>query len=167
MFMSKILYSQSTQQTFGYPRSDNEPIVGLDPDFLVLTQVETTPPEITESQSLSSSYEVDLDSLEYVQQWTVVDNPLQPDWDGFNGAMLQDVAFNQTTGAVMGVAPSVALALPAALAQVSTNGVNAFGLVFNAFCAAGSVSVVQRSEWASIAETYSLPADFVNIVRGT
>lgn len=80
--MSKLLYSQSTQQTFGYPRGDDEPVIGLDPDFLVLTRVETDPPEITENQSLSSIFVVDIPSLEYRQQWTVVDNPSVPNWDG-------------------------------------------------------------------------------------
>jgi hypothetical protein len=88
------------------------------------------------------------------------------DWDGFNAAILSDTAFNQKTGAVMGVAPAVAIALPAALAQVSTNGVAAFGLVFNAFCTAGQVSSGQRATWATLAEGFNLPIEFVDVVRG-
>jgi hypothetical protein len=42
--MAKLLYSQTTQQTYPYPRNDDAPIIGLDPDFLILERVETTPP---------------------------------------------------------------------------------------------------------------------------
>lgn len=84
----KLLYSQSTATTKPYPRKDGAEIVGLDDDYLVLTKVETTPPATTENQTLSSSYVVDVNALEYRQQWTVIDNPVVPNWDGFYDALL-------------------------------------------------------------------------------
>lgn len=92
--------------------------------------------------------------------------PPAPDWDGFNAAMLSNTEFNQITGVVLNLAPTVALGIPAALAQVSTNGVTAFGLVFNAFCQIGNVSISQRETWATIAGSFNLPVEFVSVVRG-
>ena len=89
-----------------------------------------------------------------------------PNWDGFNAAMLSNTEFNQITGVVLSLAPTVALGIPAALAQVSTNGVTAFGLVFNAFCQIGDVSSEQRGIWANIAESFNLPIEFIGVVRG-
>jgi hypothetical protein len=166
--MSKLLYSQSTQQTLGYPRSDGEPVIGLDPDFLVLTQVNTDPPEITENQSLSSTYVVDVNALEYRQEWAITTKPLPepvPDWDGFNGFILSNVEFNTYYGTGLGTAPAVTSSLPAALAQVSTNGFGAFAMVFNGFCTVAGVTSIHRGEWADMAERFNLPTDFVAIVR--
>lgn len=92
--------------------------------------------------------------------------PPAPNWDGFNAAMLANTEFNQITGVVLGIVPTVALGMPAALAQVSTNGVTAFALVFNAFCQIGNVSISQREDWANIAEGFNLPIEFVSVVRG-
>ena len=90
----------------------------------------------------------------------------ESDWDSFNAYILSDAAFNQATGAVFALSPSVAIALPSALAQVTTNGVTAFNLVFTNFCLIGQVSPEQRDTWADIAESFNLPSDFVAVVRG-
>lgn len=111
----------------------------------------------------------DLDSGEELE---IIPDPIPeittpaPDWDGFNAAMLSNTEFNQITGVVLGLAPTVALGIPAALAQVSTNGVTAFALVFNAFCQIGNVSISQREAWANIAESFNLPIEFIGVVRG-
>ena len=89
-----------------------------------------------------------------------------PDWDGFNAAMLTNTEFNQITGLVLETVPTVALGIPAALAHVSTNGVTAFALVFNAFCQIGNVSSEQREVWANIAEGFNLPIEFIDVVKG-
>ena len=88
------------------------------------------------------------------------------DWDGFNAAMLADTKFNQITGVVLGIVPTVALGIPAALAQVSTNGITAFALVFDTFCQIGNVSYEHRETWANIAEGFNLPIEFVDVIRG-
>jgi hypothetical protein len=91
--MNKLLYSQSTQQVHPYPRNDGQPIIGLDPDYLVLTEVLTPPPTDynTETQSISDSWNVDVDSLEYRQEWTVADllpSPPVPNWDRLYAALM-------------------------------------------------------------------------------
>ena len=162
--MSKLLYSQSTQQTYGYPRSDDQPVVGLDADFLVLTKIETAPPDHDPAiQSLSSTYEVDIDALEYRQVWSVTDNLPVPNWDGFNTALLTNpefIAYQQAVG------HPTASAVLDAYALVATGGVAAFNLVFNLFCHQGTVTPEHRTAWADIAAGLNLPTDFVEVIRG-
>lgn len=78
----KVLYNQNTQRVIDYPRKDQQEIVGLSSEYLILEQVETVPPNITENQSLSSSYVVDVNNLEYRQEWEVLDNPVTLNWNG-------------------------------------------------------------------------------------
>jgi hypothetical protein len=87
----KLLYSQTTQQTYPYPRNDGQQIIGLDPDYLVLDRIETTPPDYDATQSINSEWVVDVDLLEYRQEWTVTDllpSPPVPDWDGLYSALM-------------------------------------------------------------------------------
>lgn len=94
--------------------------------------------------------------------------PPQPDWDAFNATLLADTRLNQVCGAALQSGAIVAVSgLPAALSQVATNGVAAFGLVFNAICAIGGAAVQDREGWAAIAELCDLPAEFIAAVRGT
>jgi hypothetical protein len=95
----------------------------------------------------------------------VVEEPV-PNWDAFNATMLADVAYNQTVGAVLQIAPAVATGLPTTLAQVAVNGVNSFAILYGAFCQIGQVSAEQRGEWADLAESFNLPQEFVGVLRG-
>ena len=118
---------------------------------------------------LQQSWQEFLDSgeeLEVIPDPEPMPEPVVPNWDGFNATMLSNVAFNQTMGMVMQSAPAVAVALPAALSQVAVNGVSAFALAFNAFCQVGQVTTQQRDTWADIAESFDLPVEFVDAVRG-
>ena len=168
--MSKILYSQSAQQTKPYPRKDDRPVVGLDADYLVLEQIETDPPVYDDqTHYLTSSYVLDIPNLEYRKEWTVELIPTPeptPDWDGFNAAMLVDINFNTYYGAGLQNAPAITTSIPTALAQVATNGVASFSLTFNGFCQVTGVTPTHRDEWGDLAESHSLPIDFVNVVRG-
>lgn len=95
------------------------------------------------------------------------DPPVTPDWDGFNAALLADVRLNQVCGAAFQVGAFLAVTgLPAALTQVTTNGVDSFALVFNAVCQYGGATPDDRLAWAAIAEANALPPDFVAAVRG-
>jgi len=81
----KVLYNTESQAVSAYPRSDDEPVVGLDPIYLVLVKIETPAP----SPTAVPTWEVDLDALEYRQSWTEPDpTPPAPDWLSFNLAMI-------------------------------------------------------------------------------
>lgn len=89
-----------------------------------------------------------------------------PNWDGFNAAIMVDPQLNALLGAVLTIAPAIALGLPSALAQVATQGPTVFSLTFNALCQLGGATAGDRDAWAALAEANNLPADFVAIVRG-
>jgi len=96
----------------------------------------------------------------------VVEQPV-PNWDGFNAVLIQDPAYHEAVGKVR-ASPRPGLDTPVvvALSQVSTNGVASFALAFPPFCYFGEVSTEQRNTWADLAQSFNLPGDFVNIVRG-
>jgi hypothetical protein len=100
--MSKLLYSQSTQQTYPYPRNDDAPIIGLDPDFLVLERVETPPPTYNpETEIITLTWVVDVEALEYRQEWVVTDKPspvVVPNWTGFYDGLIVSATYNHLLG---------------------------------------------------------------------
>ena len=151
--MAKVLYSQSTHQVHPYPRQDDEPVTGLDPDYLVLTKVEATPPSYDpDTQYLAESWVVDLNDLEYQQVWTIEDLPPVPQWTAFNTAMLSDPNWQ-------------AWSLPADLrnamiaASINSNSVS----LENAYAIA-KASVPPSAEaiegWQTLADTYNIPIVF-------
>lgn len=104
--------------------------------------------------------------LEVIPDPEPVPEPTTPDWDGFNAAILADTAFNTYYATGLSTAPAVTTSIPAALTQVESKGQSAFALVYTGFCTAVNVSSADRDSWASIAQTYNLPVDFVNLIRG-
>lgn len=163
------LYSQSTQQIKLYPRNDHESIVGLDSDYLVLTQIETPPPEYNpETEQVSSEWIIDLDNLEYRQEWIVTPIPELPvaNWDNFNLQMMSDTRFNQVYSQCLSVAPIVANALPTALDQVTSKGTSLFTLIWNQLCSIGGATVEDREIWANYGIDNNLPLEFIDILRG-
>lgn len=144
----KVLYNTDSQSVVPYPRADDKPVVGLDPVYLVLTQVEAPAPSLT----AISSWEVDLDSLEYRQAWIEPTPPLpDPDWVGFNVAMRGCTSFQTWFGFLSPLDQQAVVA-------TSVNG-NAPALQVAIAMAAASVpySPASGEEWAGIAATYGIP----------
>jgi hypothetical protein len=92
--------------------------------------------------------------------------PIEPDWDGFNLAILTNAEFNAAYNTAMAAAPLVAAALPAALTQVATGSTSMLSVAFNALCQVALVDSTLRDDWADIAEFHNLPTDFVEVIRG-
>ena len=92
--------------------------------------------------------------------------PTPPDWDGFNAEILADVPLNTLLGAVLVLAPAIALGVPVALGQVAKEGTASFAIAFTALCELGDATTEAREAWAVMAEAHNLPPDFVAIVRG-
>jgi hypothetical protein len=167
--MSKRLYSQSTQQLKSYPRNDGGPIVGLDSDYLVLTQVNTTPPEYdAETEVISSEFIVDTENLEYRQEWTVSPKPVvvTPNWDGFNAYMLTDSMFKNYRDTVRAIDGDLNAALFNAYALIERNGVAAFTLVWSVWTQLSGITTQHKNTIATVAESFNLPIEFVEVVRG-
>jgi hypothetical protein len=151
--MAKILYSQSNNKVKPYPRQDDEPVVGLDPDYLVLDKVTTTPPSYDpDTQYLAESWVADVGALEYQQAWTIEDLPPVPQWTAFNTAMLSDPDWQ-------------AWALPADLrnAMIAAS-INANLTSLENAYAIAKASVPPSAEaiegWQTLADTYNIPIVF-------
>jgi hypothetical protein len=90
---SLCLYDTETAQVRDYPRADDEPVVGLDPRYVVLQIVRDPAPEYDAStQRLIETRTVDLDAGEWKWGWAIEDLPPPPapgpDYGGFYGGLL-------------------------------------------------------------------------------
>lgn len=90
----------------------------------------------------------------------------QANWDAFNSQIMANPRLNAVMGAVLAISPAIALGLPSALAQVSTQGSSAFQITFEALCQIGGATEGDRASWAELAIASHLPAEFIAIVRG-
>ncbi len=168
--MPKILYSESTSQLSPYPRNDDNQIIGLDSDYLMLTQIESLPPNYDiETQTIVDDWEVDLEALEYRQVWTVINLPVidnPPNWDGFNLAFSTLPSLLQAELIANQNHPSIVGKKDLAYSMISDHGVATFGLIFPLFCQAGGVDNDTRTEWALMAQSFNMPTDFISVIRG-
>jgi hypothetical protein len=170
IIMPRLLYSQSTQAIKPYPRNDNAPIVGLSPDYLVLDQITAEPPEYDEeTQTVTPSWVIDVDNLEYRQEWVVSDKPEPeplPNWDGFNAYMLTDSMFKTYRDTVRAIDGDLNAALFNAYALIERNGVAAFTLVWVQWTQLSGITTEGRETIATVAESFNLPVEFVGVIRG-
>lgn len=86
------------------------------------------------------------------------------DWDMFNGLMLADTAFQQYTGQCLQLAPALALALPAALAQIADKGISSFALIYGGFRQVVNPSQVDRERWKGFARSANLSIQFIDLI---
>lgn len=131
--------------------------------------------EFTTGQPIVEEYKtrelllVRLDELgiEYEEEEYVADEvlPPEPDWDGFNAAILINEEFNEYYGRGLSIAPAITAALPAALVQVESSKLGAFKLVYSGFCSVLGVVNEDRVIWGDIARGYNLPMEFISIIE--
>jgi len=75
----KILYDTETQSLKPYPRVDNEPVVGLDPRYLVLDLIEQEKPDHDHATHyLRRTEAIDLDALQVMRGWELVAHEPMP-----------------------------------------------------------------------------------------
>lgn len=92
--------------------------------------------------------------------------PSPPQWEAFAVWAMSDPALNAVFATASAAAPIVAAALPAALLQVQAGNTVNFAAAWEGICVAGGASTAQRQSWGDMALGFSLPAEFVAIVRG-
>lgn len=92
--------------------------------------------------------------------------PTPTNWPGFVIAIQSDADFKTVWGAANAADPLVAQSLLVAFSHMATGGMETFAPLFNAVCALGGATAEQREAWATLAETYHTPAEFVAVVRG-
>jgi hypothetical protein len=161
----KILFNTQTQEILPYPRNDDSPIVGLDSRIVILNQIETSPPDYdSNSQVITSNYIIDLEILEYRQEWIVQEKPPQPNWDMFNLQMMSSPRFNQVYSQCLNTLPIIATALPTAIDQITTKGLSLFTLVWAQFCLVGGATAEDKATWGNLAHENNLPIDFIEVL---
>lgn len=165
----KILYNTDTNKIQKYPRNDDNPISGLSSNFIVLTQIDSNPPDYnSNNQTISFQYITDLNTLEYRQEWTIreLHPPIPtPDWDAFNGAVFANERFNQVFSQAIGIRPLLAVSLPTAMDQVTTKGLTLFASLYGAVCALGGATAEDKLEWGQLARNANLPPEFIEVVE--
>jgi len=87
-------------------------------------------------------------------------------WPGFVIAIQNDVDFKTVWGAANTADPLAAQSLLVAFNHVANGGLATFAPLYNAVCALGGASPTQREAWATLAEGYHAPAEFVDAMRG-
>jgi hypothetical protein len=101
MMPSLCLYDSETTQIRDYPRADDEPVVGLDPRYVVLRVVREPRPEPGPDQQVTETRTVDLAAGEWRWSWVIEDLPPPPtpgpDYGGFYDGLLA----SQVYGAVV------------------------------------------------------------------
>jgi len=95
--MNLALWDTINQQILSYPRADDQPVVGLDPRYLVLRIVKEVRPDDVEGFTVRQRRTVDLDALEWRHGWELIELPAPapptPDYVGFYAALLDSATY--------------------------------------------------------------------------
>lgn len=138
------------------------PWVNNAPDFSSLTN-----PTLSVLQQSWQDFVNSGEVLEIIPDPEPVVEPPTSDWDSFNATLITDPAYHQAVANIRASAlPGLDTPVVVALGQVPDKGVSSFSLAFTPFCEYGQVSIEQRKQWAQLAESFNLPADFVAVIRG-
>jgi hypothetical protein len=91
--MTRILYRQSTATLAPYPRDDDGPVVGLDPDYLELDLIQEQQPNYDPTtHRLDTTEVIDLPEFTVTRGWQLIElpppPPPAPDYIGFYNSLL-------------------------------------------------------------------------------
>lgn len=91
------LWDTINQEILSYPRADDEPVVNLNPRYLVLRIVKEVQPDAPEGFTVRQRMTVDLNALEWRHGWELIELPApappQPDYTGFYAALLDSTTY--------------------------------------------------------------------------
>lgn len=171
--MARLLYDTETLKLRPCNRDDDEPIVGLDPRYLVMQLLQESQPAYDPAtERLEPTESIDLDALTVTRGWAVI--PLEPpappepqaDWLGFAAWLFQ---FEPMADAMETARASrdplgepCTTALPAAMddARLRANFVP-FALSWGQFLAASGLPPDEVAAIVAKATACNLPAQFV------
>jgi len=166
--MTKLLYNSTTDTISRYPRADDEPVVGLDPSLVVLTEILPERPSYdAETQYLEQTREIDLEAFTLTRGWLIVERPPvepeppEPRWVEFGTALVADPGVNQMIGTAAATAPVLHLMLGVGLGQAAQGDPKTFLAAWTAAMGVGLASPDLAAHVAALATTYDLPAEFV------
>jgi hypothetical protein len=104
--------------------------------------------------------------LEIIPDPVPVVEQVAPNYPGFNLYMLTNAANAAYKVAVNQVNPDLVAAVALAYNNIVDRGIGDFVQIFPVFCVAAQVTTQHREEWAAAAESFNLPQDFVEVIRG-
>jgi hypothetical protein len=170
--MTKLLYNPTTDTISRYPRADDEPVVGLDPSMVVLTEILPEQPSYdAETHYLEQTREIDLQAGTLTRGWLIVERPPvepmppAPRWQEFRAA-LRGIPELQTLVATLAqVDPIGHLAIGVGLGQAAQGDTSTFTGVWSELLAAGLVTPELAAAVEALATTYDLPAEFVGALN--
>ena len=91
------LWDSIDQKILSYPRADDQPVVNLDPRYLVLRIVKEARPDDVEGFTVRQRLTVDLEALEWRHGWELIELPSpappQPDYVGFYSDLLASATY--------------------------------------------------------------------------
>ena len=174
--MARLLYDTQTQALLPYPRQDDQPVVGLDPRYLVMTLIQEPQPEHdSATERLEPTEVIDIDVRTVERGWAVI--PLAPptppeppaDWLGFAGWLygfspMMD-AMNAARASHDPQGEPATTGLPAALQEARAGNTIAFALSWAQFLAASSMDAADLAEIVGKASLCRLPPEFISALQ--
>ena len=92
------LWDTIDQKILSYPRADDQPVVNLNPRYLVLRIVKEARPDDIEGFTVRQRLTVDLEAMEWRHGWELIELPApappQPDYVGFYSALLSSATYS-------------------------------------------------------------------------
>jgi len=168
--MNLALWDTINQQILSYPRADDQPVVGLDPRYLVLRIVKEARPDASEGFTVQQRWTVDLDALEWRHGWELIELPTPApaaDWRTFKRALLSHPEINSLLNGGIAAAPAAALSLPATLLNAAGgDDVTDFRSAWLSLRRLGLVSAELLQEVRALAISSNLPEAFVEALGG-
>jgi hypothetical protein len=168
----KLLYDIQAETLLPYPRSDDAPVVGLDPRYAILRLLQDEQPTYDpQTQRLDSIQVIDLEAGEVRRGWMIVNFPPAgkvPDWKTFKRTLLSDAEINALLGGGIPYVPAAALALPATVINSSEGGDLAdFRAAWLALRRAGLVSYQLLQKVRVLAIQCNMTEEFLSSIGGT
>jgi hypothetical protein len=137
------------------------PWVNNTPDFSAFTE-----PTLSVLQKAWQDFLTSGEQLEVIPDPEPIPELVTPDWDGFNAYMLTDTTFKSYRDTVRAIDGDLNAALFNAYALIERNGVAAFTLVWGQWIQLSGITTQHKNTIATVAESFNLPNEFVEVVRG-
>lgn len=170
--MPRILYDTATGLLHPYPRQDDEPVVGLDPQFSSLQLIQELPPDHDPStERLEPTETIDLDAATATRGWRVVPLPPPPpgpDWPQFRQAIRIENGFYDAYRAALSADPMVVPLLGSRLDDFEKDGnfepfLESLTLTLQALPAQDAAHIAM--EFLALASRCGMPAAFIQALE--
>jgi hypothetical protein len=169
----KLLYDLTSDLLVPYPRTDNEPVVGLDPAYLEMDLIQAEQPTYNPTtHRLEPTETIDLDARTVTRGWELIKLPVPPpptpvpNWATFKFTALNSDSLNAILTAAFQVAPVAVASLAPALLRAEEQGSADFAAAWSAICNAVPVPPEVIGGFVGVATACHLPAEFINALAG-